>query len=201
MHHAEFEVGRFLNVRPGFRRGGFGKSGQLNADAIVAFRLNHRLGDAKAVHAFAQHVDGLRQRGGRALRIGDLVRVQFNAVGVNLDEEGRAAREVNAELDAPGGFALEAVQYEGGGTRLVLAFKKRKVRHDVVRADGFLQVGVGAVGARLLQFLRAAEDFVERLVALDRALAKLQHEVAIGHRREFSVDQTMTRTMRTSFQK
>ena len=158
MHHAEFQIGGFLDVRLGFGGGGFGKAGELDADAVVAFRLNHRLGHPETVHAFAQHFDGLLERGGGAVGTGDFVRVQLDAVGVHLDEERRAAREVNAALDASGGFALELVQDERGRMRFGLGFKEREVGREVVRVDGCEQAGVGAVRPGFLQRHGVGED-------------------------------------------
>ena len=158
MHHAEFQIGGFLDVRLGFGGGGFGKAGELDADAVVAFRLNHRFGHAETVHAFAQDFDGLLERGGGAVGTGDFVRVQLDAVGVHLDEERRAAREVNAALDASGGFALELVQDERGRMRFGLGFKEREVGREVVRVDGCEQAGVGAVRPGFLQRHGVGED-------------------------------------------
>ena len=60
---AELQECRFLNGGLGAFLVGGGQTGQLDQNAVVALRLNERLGDAELVNAFAQHFDRVREGG------------------------------------------------------------------------------------------------------------------------------------------
>ena len=79
------------------------KPGQLDQDAVVALRLDERFGDAELIHAFAQHFDRMGEGGAGIRGLGQ-------PVGVHAHEEGGAALQVEAQPDASGGLALQAVQ-------------------------------------------------------------------------------------------
>src|ERR1051326_1099625 len=133
MYQLEFEERCFLDEVDGRFLICGGEPGQLNQDTVAALGLDERLGDAQAVHAFAQDFDCLRKGslGLRGFRQG---------IGVHLDEEGSSALKVQAEANASGSVALQAVENVSVWMSFVLGIVEGKITGEVIRPAGFLEI-------------------------------------------------------------
>ncbi len=167
--HAEFQKRRLLNLRFGTVFVGLRKTGQLDENTIATGRLNHRLGHAETVNALAQHFDGLRQRAAGVVRVRELGRV-------HLDEERRAALQIQSQLILPAAVALQTVQNKQIRVNLILRGDERKVFLQIVRARRELERGE-LVRAGLLQRRRLRKDVLERGVLILRAAGKFLHQI------------------------
>ena len=96
---------------------GGGQAGQLDQNAVVALGLDERLGHAEFIHALAQHFDRMGEGGAGIGGLGQ-------PVGVHLHEEGGAALQVEAQPDAAGGLALQAVENESRRVQLVPSLRR-----------------------------------------------------------------------------
>ena len=148
MHQAEFQVGHLLDGLLGALHLRMRKAGQLDQDPVHALRLNDRFGHAEFVHAFAQHLDRLRQRGRIDLRVRRLVRIARGAAQPvrQLNGDRNATLQVQPEFDPARRLALQPVQNVSRRMRLVLRLEKREIPVQIIRADGFLDVFVALVG-------------------------------------------------------
>ena len=178
MHDAEFEVGGLLNLGLGEFLVGFGEAGELDEDAVIALRLDDWLGDAELVHALAEDFDGLGKDalvflghvGTGGVRAGGVGEGGEGLGEIHANEERGAALQVQAELELARAFALELVQDETRGVVVVLLgfiLVEREVFLDVVRADGFHEVGELAFGVHLLQNIEARDNSLVGLVLPD----------------------------------
>src|SRR5690348_13959618 len=140
MDESEFQESDFLNLIRGLFHGRLRQTGQLNENAIGAFRFDEWFGDAKGVDAFAEHLDGLRQR-----RAGGHGGIGIETVRVQSDEERHAALEIEAEFDPAGSFALQGIENKSRWIGSLLGFDEWEIVRDVIAADRYLQVGVAEV--------------------------------------------------------
>ena len=99
------------------------------------------------------------------------------AVGVHFHQEGGAALQVEAQPDAAGGFALQAVQDISCWVQLLFGAEGREIGSDVVGADGLRQIVIGFLRHGLLQGLRLLENSGKGGVPGGGLLAEDQQEV------------------------
>jgi len=107
MHHPEIEAGGGLHLIDHIRVVLGADAGELDLDAVLTDRPEHRFGDAQAVDAGADDLDRLLEL------LLPLVGVQVLARGLDrLERESHAALEVEAELEAPAGQAQQLRQQD-----------------------------------------------------------------------------------------
>ena len=177
LHHAEFKKRRFLNLRFGAVLIGLRETGQLDENAIATGRLNHRFGHAETVNALTQDFDGLRQRAAGLVRVRELGRI-------HLDEERRAALQIQTEFNFARRVALQTIQNKQIRMHLILRADEREIVLQLICARRKLERGE-LVGPSLLICDSLRDNVRERGVLMLRAAGKFLHQIARGRRINF----------------
>lgn len=149
MHHAELKEGGLFDLVADTLVFRLRETGHHDEDAVLAGRLDDGFGDAELVDALAEHFDGVGERGLFHRGLVRAVGVGEELGTVHEHQEGRAALEIESELDLAGGLALEAVQNRAGRLLLGGDIEDGEIAGDRVGADGLEQVFVGIVFADL----------------------------------------------------